>query len=85
MICETRSLLIFIVIAVFSLSVSAAEQQMPSNAKDAFITKSGANRMIDLGATIEVDAKGYSAKESVGTLFDEMDFQRAAKGYFNYL
>jgi len=70
-----------ILIALSSAMSNAQEPFIPSNADDAFITKPGTDRKIDLGATIEVDVQGYPTKESIETLYDEMDYQRAVTAY----
>jgi len=54
---------------------------VPSNANDSFVTKPAGSKEIDLGATIEVDAKGYPKLESFQTIYDEMDYQGAVSAY----
>ena len=70
------------VLTVFTAGASfAATVKVPSNADDHFVTKPTAGNKIDLGATIEVDDKGYPTKQSQQLLFDEMDFQGAVSAY----
>jgi hypothetical protein len=70
------------VLTLFTTGASfAATAKVPSNANDHFVTKPTAGNKIDLGATIEVDDKGYPTKQSQQTLFDEMNFQGAVSAY----
>jgi hypothetical protein len=67
---------------LFAASASFADPEaIQSNANDHFVTPPSNGNKIDLGATIEVDDKGYPTKESQQTLFDEMDFQGAVSAY----
>jgi len=70
----------FCVLAMASPSAQA-KSAVASNAKDHFVTKPTDGNKIDLGATIEVDDKGYPTKKSQQLLFDEMDFQGAVSAY----
>ncbi len=60
-------------------------QEIPSNAKDSFITKPSGSGEIDLGATIHLDSKGYPVLESFETIYDEMDYQGAVSAYLQSL
>lgn len=71
-------------IGLFAINSSFAQEmksKVPSNASDSFVTKTGSSMKIDLGATIEIDAKGYPTQESQKILYDEMDYQGAVSAY----
>lgn len=69
----------FCVMLAFVMTAHA--QEIPSNAKDSFITKPSGSGEIDLGATINLDSKGYPMLESFQTIYDEMDYQGAVSAY----
>jgi hypothetical protein len=59
-------------------------QEVLSNANDRFLSVPD-NRSIDLGATIELDEKGYPTPASFQTLYDELDYQGAVSAYLQTL
>lgn len=66
------------------MNTSKLTQSIPANANDLFISVPE-ERTIDLGATIELDDKGYPTPEAIETLYDEMDFQGAVSAYLQTL
>jgi len=64
-----------------ALVTTALAQEIRSNAEDSFITKPNGNGKVDLGATINLDSKGYPMLESFETIYDEMDYQGAVSAY----
>lgn len=72
-------------LATNSSFAQETKSKVPSNASDSFVTKTGRSMKIDLGATIDIDAKGYPTQESQKILYDEMDYQGAVSAYLQSL
>ena len=80
----TQSILALLCLGLFLSVTVHAQETIPANANDPFIS-APEERTIDLGATIELDDKGYPTPEAIETLYDEMDFQGAVSAYLQTL
>ncbi len=81
--CVTLAL-VTTALCIWSL-IGVAHASVRSNAEDSFITQPNGNGKVDLGATINLDSKGYPKLKSIETIYDEMDYQGAVSAYLQSL
>jgi len=75
-----KSVIAASVSAVICTGVLALALAIPTNTSANDSTEN-ANQVIDFGSEITVNAKGFPNKESIQTVFDEMDYQGAVQAF----
>jgi hypothetical protein len=69
------------VLLTFPLSGNAQSSVITSNSNDSFITRPIDHSVIDFGSNVVLDDEGLPTKESIQTVYDEMDYQGGVQAY----
>ena len=69
------------ILLIFPLSGNAQSSVVTSNTNDSFITRPIDHPVIDFGSNVVLDAEGLPTKESIQTIYDEMDYQGGVQAY----